>query len=133
MPSIAAQSFRPHLTHALIVKVPRLLPMWYSLSDLEAEAGVPIRTLRDWLLHDLPHRRDQSGHIWIDGTQFASWVSQKRKLSHRPMGSSEAYCLRCRKVVPLNNTSESSYGNRILLRGTCPSCGSGINRGAHRG
>jgi hypothetical protein len=129
----AEPGYQPRLPRVAIVKAPGLLPMWYSPAELGTDSGVPVRTLREWLQHDLPHRRDDTGHIWIDGIVFASWIRTKRLDARRPLESNEAYCLRCRKPVILESTSQTQRGKQLLLQGTCPECGSGINRGASHG
>jgi hypothetical protein len=125
--------YRPRLPHAIIVKAPSLLPMFYKLSELEQELGVPVRTLQDWLAHGVPHHRDETGHLWINGRDMAAWVEQQRAARTLPTSAvGQAYCFHCRKTVALNNPSMQRHGRRALLQAKCPNCGGIVNRG-HRG
>lgn len=122
------------LSHTVIVRTPGLLPMWYTVGELEQELGVPARTLRDWLRLGLPHRRDERGHLWIDGQQFAAWV--KEICQPRPgwqLNHDEAYCLHCRGPVKLINPTRRRHGNQVTLKGRCPQCGNAIYRGGRHG
>jgi Domain of unknown function (DUF5679) len=130
-----------HLPHAVIVKAPGLLPMWYKPGELAEELGVPDRTLRGWLEAGAPHRRDEQGHLWVNGHAFAAWVRavrqarQVRRLTKHssPLAPDEAYCMRCRRPVPLVNPARREQGKRVLLTGTCPVCGGGVSRGGRIG
>src|SRR5438067_685924 len=97
-------SYRPRLSHVVIVKAPSMLPMLYKPTELEQELGVPVRTLQDWLEHGVPHHRDAAGHLWVNGRDLAAWVEEQRFRRHLPAPAvGQAYCLRCRKMVALNN------------------------------
>src|SRR5512140_1907217 len=61
------------LSQMAIVRAPGLLPMWCTPAELGQELGVSARTIREWQRLGLPYRRDERGHLWIDGRQFASW------------------------------------------------------------
>jgi len=105
--------------------------MLYTVSEIAAALGVPDRTLRDWLEAGAPHDRDQRGHIWIHGKKFAGWVADRRgPVKRRKLKNDEAYCMRCNRVVSMNEVSiNGMQGKLILIRGTCPDCGCTINRG----
>jgi hypothetical protein len=122
------------LTHSVIVRAPALLPMLYTVSEISSLLDIPDRTLRDWLaFHDAPHMRDKKKHIWINGVQFAHWVSKirKKKLSmKRKLAENEIYCVRCNKPVKLiKPIMKPIHGTFILIQGRCPDCGTTINRG----
>lgn len=119
------------ITQAIIVKAPGLLPMLYSPPELEGELGVPARTLRDWLKWGLPHQRDETGHIWINGQDFAAWVNAIRTAPKRtvPLKDGQAFCVGCRAAVIVLEPQRRRNGNRILLSGKCPTCGRTIHRG----
>jgi len=51
----SGKSIRLRLPHLVIVRAPDLLPMLCSPPELEAELGVPARTIRDWLGQGLPY------------------------------------------------------------------------------
>ena len=128
-----AQRFK--LPHSVIVRAPGLLPMLYTLSELEAELGVPSRTMRDWLERGMPHQRDARDHVWIDGSQLAAWVQTVRAArSRRPgLNPDEAYCFRCHKPAKLVASTVQSQGKQALLCGICPECGTAIHRGIRHG
>jgi hypothetical protein len=119
------------LPHAVIVKAPGLLSMLYSPSELEGELGVPARTIRDWLRWGLPHQRDETGHIWINGQEFAAWVKVIRTAPRRtaPLKDGQAFCLACKAAVTMLDPRRRRNGNRVLLSGRCPTCGRTIHRG----
>jgi Domain of unknown function (DUF5679) len=134
MEAILTRAFRPRFPHSLIVKAPGLLPMLYTLPELEEDTGVSVGTLRDWLTNGLPHKRDNSGHIWIAGHEFATWVAECRaEMLGTPLQADQAYCLRCRKAVPLSGSTRRVNGKQVLYSGTCPDCGAKINRGGRNG
>ena len=119
------------LPHSTIVKAPTLLPMLYKVSELAFELELPERTLRDWLAGGAPHLRDSRHHIWVNGRDFSHWV-QTYKSPRRSfrLSNSQAYCLRCKKVVEIKNKKSIPIkGKLIHHRGICPHCETTINRG----
>ena len=122
---------RIKLPHSVIVKSPGLLPMLYKVSELSEELGIPDRTLRDWLSFGVPFQKDAHNHIWINGSEFSRWVAKQRKTkTSRGLKESEAWCLRCMKVVEMRNIQEYSIkGKPRRLRGVCSICGAIVNRG----
>jgi uncharacterized protein with PIN domain len=122
------------LPHGVIVRAPGLLPMWYTPAELEQELGVSARTIRDWQRLGLPNRRDERGHLWIDGRQFATWVKEvRRPRSAQRLNPDEAYCLTCRQAVKLINPTRQQHGHQVTLQGRCPHCGNAIYRGGRYG
>jgi hypothetical protein len=119
------------LPHSAIVKSPGLLPMLYTVREISEAIGVADRTLRDWLADSAPHFYDATGHIWIEGRDFADWILSMRKPKRdRRLEDDEAYCLRCNEVVELvNPTATAVRGNLIVYKGKCPKCLCTINRG----
>jgi len=123
---------RIRLTHSVIVKAPGLLPMLYLPAELAGELGMPARTLYDWLQAGAPHTQDTKGNLWIDGRQFAGWVATNRKAHavREKLQDDQAYCLRCKQAVTLvKPRREQVKGMLVLIKGRCPRCGAGINRG----
>lgn len=95
---------------------------------------IPESTLRDWLGTGLPHQRDERGHIWINGQEFAEWVKVSRRApASRKMAGDEAYCFRCQKPVKLLSPAIACRGKQQLLNGVCPDCGLNIYRGSRNG
>jgi Domain of unknown function (DUF5679) len=123
---------RIRLTHSVIVKAPGLLPMLYLPAELAGELGMPVRTLYDWLKAGAPHVQDEGGNLWIDGRAFAAWVAANRQqpAARAKLGEDQAYCLRCKQAVTLvDPRREQVKGKLVLIKGRCPRCGAGINRG----
>jgi hypothetical protein len=124
----------PRLPHLVIVRAPGLLPMWYSLRELAQELGISVRSIRVWLDQGLSCRRDERGHLWIDGRQFAAWVKAvNTRKSRQSMRTNEAYCLCCRRPVALLNPTSTYRGKQRLLRGTCSECGHIVCRAERHG
>jgi hypothetical protein len=123
------------LPHNVIVKAPGLLPLLYKVSELADELQLPERTLRDWLDMGAPHQRDQSNHIWVNGTRFKQWVNDQRKPKRKnKLLDHEAYCLRCKAIVELRSPQRQNLSGRLFnMYGTCPTCGCSINRGGADG
>lgn len=105
--------------------------MLYTVRELSQAIGLPDRTLRDWLAFGAPHFYDQTGHIWIEGTEFAEWVATvRRPKKHTKLNEDEGYCLSCREIVEMiNPISKPMKGNMVLRKGECPHCHHTVNRG----
>lgn len=121
-------------SHRAIVRAPGLLPMLYSPAELGLELGVSPRSIREWTRQGLPCVRDAGGRIWVDGRQCAAWVHELRKADSRgKLRPGEAWCLRCRKAVPLTIIEEMPQGKMVRFTGRCPECGGAIHRGGRIG
>jgi len=42
--------------------------------------------------------------------------------------SQEAYCVKCKTKRVMNNPHEATTNGRRMLKGTCPECGTNMNR-----
>lgn len=131
-------SHRINLTQKIIVKHKSLLPMQYRLSELAQFFEIHPRTLASWAEMGLPHSRDNRGHIWIIGSDMTSWIKkqitakQKNKNSS-PLKSNEAYCMRCNKVVRMENILiKPGMGKVVHIQGICIECGGKVNRGGKK-
>lgn len=124
------------LTQTIIVKANGLLPMEYKLSEIAEKLDMNPHTLSDWTTTGVPHRHDSRGHIWIIGTEFSQWVEETRKQkdnTKKKLTDGQAYCMRCRKPVDLQNpVIVPAQGRLIYIKGLCPHCGCSINRGGRR-
>ena len=123
---------RIQLPQIVIVKAPSLLPMLYKPAELAEDLNLPVRTLYDWLKTGVPHAQDAHGNLWINGWDFAGWVAANRKPhgNRQKLNEDQAYCLRCKQAVTLvDPRREHIKGRLILIKGRCPRCGAGINRG----
>jgi hypothetical protein len=108
--------------------------MLYKPSELEEEVGLPARSIREWLDLGLPHERDAQGHIWINGEAFSKWVEtiRTRKRGHT-LSEDQAYCLKCRRAVPLVAPIRCESGRQVRWTAACPICGAAIHRGIRHG
>ncbi len=121
---------RQTLPHSAITRAPGLLPMLYRPAELAEDLGVSDRVVREWLVKDLPHQRDERGHLWIDGRKAAEWVDSVRHSQPTPkLANDEAYCLPCHKAVKLINPIRTQRGKQVVLHGVCPNCGTSVHRG----
>lgn len=121
------------LSHRAITRVAGLLDMLYKPSELSAELGIPLRSFQGWAKIGMPHQRDSSGHLWINGIEFGGWLVAKH--THRPrfqLAKDEAFCMRCRRRVKLLQPVVSYRTRPPRLSGICPSCGGKVNRGVKR-
>jgi hypothetical protein len=108
--------------------------MLYAPSELSAELGVALATIREWVRHDLPHDRDANGRIWIKGYDLANWVKAKRTSQPLPaLEDNQAYCFHCRVAIVVKNPRRRQQARRISLSGECPRCGAAVNRGVRYG
>jgi hypothetical protein len=130
MPSKCA-SRRIHLPHHVIVRAPGLLPMFYRVSELAVEIGIPDSTLRGWLEQGAPIRHDSGEHVWVHGRDFASWVEGLRKPKRESrLADDEAFCMSCRRVVRMIDPVQKAIkGKLVHIIGSCPECGHTIQRG----
>jgi len=115
---------KPRISHAQRVKLAGLLPMEYRPTELAREIGCHRSTIYEsYVPNGCPHRRDANGHLWIVGTEFAAWARatiQRRKLQ---MGTGQAFCMRCKRVVEMRGPIvETEAKSAILKHGRCPQC-----------
>ncbi len=123
---------RIKMPHQVVMKAPGLLPMLYKIKELSEELDVPERTLRHWLEVGVPHQRDARHHVWVNGVELAQWISMQarpKRITQR-LSKNEAYCLRCKRVVQLQDPKTIPIkGLLVHIRGTCEHCGCTICRG----
>ena len=133
MASTAANLSR-RIPHSVIVRAPGLLPMLYKTSELAEELDIPRSRLHNWVRDGLPCQRDGRGHLWINGEELAAWVETQRTARRGPsLAPDQAYCLRCHRAVIPSDPTRRVRGKQVLLQGTCPECGTKVNRGVSRG
>jgi hypothetical protein len=120
------KSIRP--SHAAIVRAPGLLPMRYTLREISEQLEVPLSTLKDWRMLEMPWERDEWGHIWIQGTAFAAWLDTARHRRKQRLKAHEAYCVVCHEAVVLLNPSRCDSAGVARLTDHCPKCGNKITR-----
>lgn len=69
---------RIRIPHIITVRAPGLLPMLHTLPELVSKLEVPYSTLRNRLDLGAPHIRNNRGHIYIIGLEYAAWIKEKR-------------------------------------------------------
>ncbi len=114
----------------------RLLHMWYTPSELAKEIKLDVNQIYDsYIPAGLPHRRDDAGHIWIDGTKFREWARESFTHKEKKLKPGQAYCLKCRKPVEVVDAYIRSMANNPyaeFLTGKCAECGATVNRAGSR-
>lgn len=114
-----------------LASVRGLLPTLYRSAEICQKLDITSGDLHDWMRNGLPYQQDGRGHLWFDGQALAAWVQRVREAwPSQPLGPGEAYCLRCRRAVPMTNPSQRREGRHILHIARCPDCGCTIHRGA---
>jgi hypothetical protein len=125
-------SKKPRMTRVQISRLPRLLHMRYSPSEIASEIGCTTEQIyKSYLPAQCPHERDATGHIWIVGDRFREWALRtfKHQVSHE-MAEDEAFCLRCRKPVKIIQPVIRPTNRYLeLIQGKCAECGAKVNRG----
>ncbi len=124
----------PQLGRAQVIKLGRLLNMYYRPAEIAEIIGVTVETVRrTYLTAGCPHKRDTNGHIWIIGTEFRDWakdVIAKRKRSvSEPLADDEAWCFKCKGRIEMIDP-KVIWANRYLeiVQCHCPECGTKVNR-----
>ncbi len=124
----------PKIPHAAIVRAPGLLPMLYTTRELENELQIDHRRMMQWVRCGLPHYRDSRNYIWINGRECAAWIENCRKKPPKiGLPENEAYCMRCRKPVRIQEPEIQHLNGKTLLKGLCAMCGSRVNKGVRVG
>lgn len=117
--------------HAVIVRAPGLLPMFYTISELAQELQVPQSIVKSWIRAGLTIERDNRKHIFINGRELANWVNKTREMqSPNPNPDiSVAFCFKCRSEVGIDNPKLLDKSRYFLLKAICPHCGVKVNKG----
>ncbi len=122
------------MTREQLIKVGHLLNMRYRPAEIAEEIGChPDTIFRSYIPAGCPHERDSRGRVWVIGTAFRDWAKETftRKASGLP--ADHAYCLKCRKAVKIVSPEERpTIRQFVVITGTCPECGSKVNRGKPR-
>lgn len=121
---------QPRVTKQIRDRMGRLLPMEYRPSEIAEVLGVSKDTIyRGWVPAGVPCRRDEVGNLWIVGTDLAAWLRERLKKPSVHLREGEAFCLHCQRAVEIGPPIEREVAERaILVRGTCPRCGSSVAR-----
>jgi len=120
---------------SVIVRLGRLLHMEYRPAELAEELDCSVDAVyKSYLSAGCPHRRDETGHIWIVGTEFREWMRATRKKDKITLADGEAYCLKCNAPVKMSGELAVQPVNLYLelVRGECPVCRTQVNRARAR-
>lgn len=111
-----------------------LLHMWYSPSELAAEIGVSVQWIRRRAIPGgCPHRLDDTGHIWIDGSAFVDWAKIACRRERQKLAPGHALCMACGPVEMADPiTVKPISGVLEIVQGWCPKCGRRVNRSRRR-
>lgn len=65
--------------NAVSAKLTRLLNMQYRPSELADELGIDITVIyKSYIPLGCPHTKDDTGHLWIVGTEFRQWFKRNK-------------------------------------------------------
>lgn len=104
-----------------------LLDMLYTPRELSDEIGFAVRQIyRVYIPLGCPQSRDEQRHLWINGKHFRSWILDTYK--KRNLRTNEAFCLTCKKAVPMMDKQRKQKGNLFYYICRCPNCGRTLNR-----
>jgi hypothetical protein len=132
-PADSALFIAPKVSRATMRKSMLLLDMEYKPAEIADELKVTDRTiLRTWLPGGLPFRKDNTGHVWIVGTQARAWLetiaSQNAEKPRKALAPDQAFCARCNAAVEPVNVTKVPFQRSGMLKGNCPVCGKAVNR-----
>lgn len=136
----AESTRRPRLSRPQIIRLGRLLHMLYKPSEIAKLLEISVDTIyRNYLPAGCPHERDDSGNIWINGIAFKGWAEEllsenRRRKKENPMAPNEGWCFKCNQRVIMVNVQPARVNRYLeLLMGTCPKCGTRVNRARKAG
>jgi len=110
----------------------------YRFQEAADTIGVHVRTIQIWHKEGLPVIEGLSPFT-VKGKVLRAFIKHREKSRKRPLKDGECFCLPCRKPVSPCNPRIESNGREIgkgkesvSLVGTCPICGTKVNRYASR-
>jgi hypothetical protein len=104
----------------------------YSTRELAEELGVHPRTVQAWQKEGLEPIDPDYRPFFFRGVDAKAFLIDRHNSKKRPLVKGEFHCLKCR--APRIATAETIYwrpignGNRVLVSGTCITCGTMVNR-----
>ncbi len=121
---------RYKLERSQSARLARLLHMEYTPGEIADELGCTRRKIRRAINAGCPHRQTDASWYRIVGDQFRDWYQEIIRQRKRPLGPNEAYCLGCRKTVPLPANAEvvALPNGAQRVTAPCPTCGATVNR-----
>ncbi len=114
----------------------KLMNVNYTVAQITEKLDLNPRYIRRALIakRGAPHIRDSKGHIFINGKKLYEWAQkyvkdqENRKMERPPMEKDEFYCVICRKRVIGRDIFTAEDSKNHFLKGTCPFCGTRINK-----
>lgn len=114
-----------------------LLWMRYTVEEIAEELHVDAsRIWADWLPEGAPAQQDDSGDLWIVGTDLRDWIlaENNRRREGDRLRPGHAYCTQCeatREMVgPIDRRVVSSVLGLVEAR--CSQCGAVVFRGVRK-
>ncbi len=118
---------RGRLNRAQSINLRKLYNMLYTPAELADTLGVTRRQFyRVYVPLGCPHTRDDTGHLWINGAEFAAWYRQV--YAKKRLEAGETFCLTCKRAVPLSDPQSIEKGGMVFLQSICPNCGRTLAR-----
>jgi hypothetical protein len=103
-------------------KLHQLLDMLYTPAEIANELGFGKRQFyRVYIPAGCPHKREENGHLWINGTAFRQWYLERYPKVR--IAENEVYCLTCKGPVPIFQPETRQKGTYVYQASTCPNCG----------
>ena len=98
----------------------------YRSAELAFELKLPddeFWRVREWCRRGLPHTRDATGHLLVNGHIFNTWVTaQSRRRNRRQLPTGHMWCLTCGAPQLATDVVDLLIKHRMTRIGTCP-CG----------
>lgn len=123
------------ISNKLLSKLQRLQHMEYTVSEIAYELDTPETIVRNWISRlGAPHQKDQSGRVWIIGTELRTWIlaqHKKKKGKQFTLAEDEFLCLVCKKpvVVAEPESTDIKPSGLFYKHGKCPDCGTDVYKG----
>lgn len=130
----SAMLLKGRLDGAQRMRLKKLLDMHYKPSEIANIVGFSQRQIyRVYIPLGVPFEKDKTGHLWINGKQFAKWYASK--FPKTSLGKKQAFCLTCKQAITFSKATTKQSGNISYLLCKCPKCGRRIAKiiSNHRG
>lgn len=122
MTKTKAMLLRGRLDGAQRMRLKKLLDMQYRPSELAAIVGFSQRQIyRVYIQLGAPYEKDKTGHLWINGRQFAHWYAEN--FPKTVIDKNQAFCLSCKRAIDIEKSTKKQKGKISYLLCKCPNCG----------
>lgn len=124
--------YKGRLGRDQINRLGKLLNMLYTPGEISEEIGFSRRQFyRVYIPAGCPCIRDSKGRLWINGIEFKLWIKETYK--KQEVKQYEAFCLTCKKAVPMVNPEKLKKQGLQYFLCTCPYCGRKLSKIITRG